>query len=133
MTFPIDLKHFKAGEFKFPDKMYVPFLRWLDRVRERSGVPIVLTDDGRQDGDPEPSGSAGSRSLHHRGCAVDFRTRDFNAAQKWKIAEAIFSLAQEAPGKVEFEVVWREKGDRHWHLGVDWTAGKVHELIEADD
>lgn len=131
--FPADLIHFSASEFKYPDKMHVPFLRWLDRVRALAGVPMTITDDGRVDGDPEPSGSAGGKSLHHRGCAVDIRTRTLTSPQKFKITAALMDLRHEAPGKVEFEVVWTEKGDRHWHIGVDWNPGKEHELIEADD
>lgn len=133
MSFPTDLKHFKATEFKHPEKMNVQFLRWLDRVRETAGVPMALTDDGRIDGNPEPSGSAGGRSLHHRGRAVDFNSRGLGAGQKWKIVNAIVMLSFDAPGKVEFELVYKEDGDHHWHLGVDDTPGKSHEFIEADD
>lgn len=135
MSFPTDLTHFKASEFKYPDRMNVPFLRWLDRVRDLAGVPLTLTDDARVDADPEPSGSAGSRSLHHRGCAVDLRSRTLSASQKWQVLNAIVTLAMDTPSgwKVEFESVYNEDGDKHWHLGLDWNAGKTHEFIEKDD
>lgn len=133
--FPTDLKHFKTGEIPHEEMMNVLYLRWLDRVRDRAGVPFVITDGGRADGDPEPSGSAKGLSLHHRGCAVDLKTRHLTVQEKWKIMAAIIELSKDTPNgwKVEFEVVWTDKGDRHWHLGLDWTPGKEHEFIEADD
>lgn len=135
MNFPTDLKHFGATEFQHPEKMNVPFLRWLDRVREVAGVPMTLTDDARVDGDPEPLGSAKGKSLHHRGCAVDIRTRTLDANQKWKIAHAVHLLSASTPDgwKVELESVYTTGGDCHWHIGLDWAVGKDHELIEQDD
>lgn len=129
MSFPTDLRHFAAAEFRFPDVMDVGFLRWLDRVRERSQVPMVITDDARPAG-VMPEG-ASRTSLHFRGRAVDIRSRDWTAAQKWRLAAAIVYLAPEAPGKVEWEQVY-STADQHWHLGVDERAVN-HELIEKDD
>src|SRR3990167_3192440 len=82
MPFPADLKHFRASEFKHPELMSVPFLRWLDRVRERAGAPFVVTNDARVAGATEPLGSAGSKSLHRRGRAVDLHSRVWTATQK---------------------------------------------------
>lgn len=134
MTFP-QLAHFQESEFPHSEKMNTPFLRWLDRVRDRAGVPMTITDAGREDGDPEPSGSAGAKSLHHRGTAVDFRTRDLNAQQKWRIMAAIVEMSKETPDdwKVEFEPVFKLDGDHHWHVGLDWTPGKGNEMVESDD
>jgi hypothetical protein len=109
--------------------MDVAFLRWLDRVRERAGVPMVVTDDARPAG-TMPAG-ASATSLHFRGRAVDLRSRDWTAVQKWSIASAIVFLAADAPGKVEFEQVY-SLTDRHWHLGVD-EQGVNHKLIESDE
>lgn len=143
MTFPSDLIFFSASEFKHADLMSVPFLRWLDRVRQRAAaiirrydtqrdVPFVITDDARVASDAEPEGSAGRRSLHHIGCAVDIRSRDWNGLQKWCAAQAIHELSYEAPGGVEFEMVY-SKTDRHWHVGVDPRSYERPELIESDE
>lgn len=131
--FPTDLANFDRTEFNHPDMMYVPFLRWLDKVRSIAGVRFELTDDGRADGNPEPSGSAGGTSLHHRGCAVDIRIKDLNAQQLWKINFAIVLCCDaQTVGKVEVEWV---KGitETHLHLGLDWTPKKQHEFILAND
>lgn len=135
MPVPSDLKYFPLPEWKQPGRMNTQFVRWLDRVREKAGVPMRLTDDGRADGDPEPSGSAGKRSLHHRGCAVDLDSRLWNARQKWSVLAAIVELSKDSPDGwvVELEVVYNEKGDHHWHVGLDWATGKQNEFIEADD
>ena len=132
MPFPADLKHFRASEFKHPELMSVPFLRWLDRVRERAGAPFVVTNDARVAGATEPLGSAGSKSLHRRGRAVDLHSRVWTATQKWRVAAAIITLAPEAPGKVEWEPVYGDT-DQHWHLGVDDALTASHELIEANE
>lgn len=128
MAFPSDLRHFQANEFKFPEMMDVSFLRWLDRVREESGVPMVITDDGRPAG-VMPEG-ASTTSLHFRGRAVDLRSRDWTATQKWDLAAAIVTLADDAPGKVEWEQVY-SGADKHWHIGVDDRASNP-QLIERD-
>ena len=129
MSFPTDLQHFSRGEFWHPDLMDITFLRWLDRVRNRAGVPFVITNDARPTDEIPTGGSA--KSLHKRGRAVDIRTQHLNAADKWKIAAAIILLAPDAPGKVEWETVWSGT-DKHWHLGVDDRAS-WHEMIESDE
>lgn len=126
--FPSDLRHFTAAEFKFPEMMDVSFLRWLDRVREEAGIPMEITDDGRPAG-VMPEG-ASKTSLHFRGRAVDVRSRDWSATQKWDLAAAIFALAEEAPGRVELEQVYSPT-DKHWHIGVDDKATNP-QLIERD-
>ena len=131
MPVPSDLTHFQPAEFKHPELMETTFVRWLDRVRDRAAVPMVLTDDGRLPDAPNPTGSAGKHSLHMRGRAVDIRSRDWTAAEKWKVAAAIIALASEAPGCVEWEAVYSGT-DRHWHLGVNDQA-TAHTLIEADE
>jgi hypothetical protein len=129
MAFPEDLTHFSRGEFLHPDALDVAFLRWLDRVRDRAGVPFVVTNDARPGGEM-PTGAA-SKSLHKRGRAVDLRSRDWSAQEKWAVVAAIFALAEEAPGKVELEMV-HSPTDQHFHLGVDDKA-IAHELIESDE
>ena len=125
MIFPIDLQHFQASEFTFPDSMNVGYLRWLDRVRQRAGVPFHITNDFRP----------GGKGLHGLGMAVDVDSRPWRAAQKWRVMAAVAFLAHEAPGAVEFEPVYNAdpKQDRHWHIGVDPRPNAVGEFVEADD
>jgi len=130
--FPSDLKWFTRKEFKHPDKMDEDFLRWLDKVRDRADIPIIITSDYR---DPEANlGAAGSSSasLHLQGLAVDFRLPG-RARDLWKLAKAVFGLAEESRGSIEFELVHSPR-DKHVHLGVDRRMlTPVHELILADD
>ena len=130
MSFPNDLQYLRAGEFQHPDLMDTAFLRWLDRVRHRAGVPFTITNDARPGG-IMPTG-ASSTSLHKRGRAVDLRSRDWKSHQKWSVMTAIAALADDAPGKVEFEQVYSAT-DKHWHLGVDDSQNATHELIESDE
>lgn len=129
MSFPSDLRWFTRDEFKFPDAMDTAFLRWLDRIREESSVPMVITDDARPVG-IMPEG-ASKTSLHFRGRAVDIRSRDWSVIQKWDLGAAILTLAAEAPGKVEWELV-HSPTDQHWHLGVNEQAIN-HHLLERDE
>lgn len=41
------LQHFHANEFAAPDKMGVEFMRWLDTVRTKAGVPMHITSSYR--------------------------------------------------------------------------------------
>ena len=130
MGFPVT-RWFKHDEFKRPEMMNVAFILWLDLVRDRSKVPMVITDDGRLPGDV-PSG-ASLTSLHFEGRAVDIRSRGWTPEQKWALVEAIMFYANQAPGKVELELVFDRDGDKHWHIGVSARAGATHQIIEADD
>lgn len=125
MPFPTDLAFFAAREFSHPDSMDVGFLRWLDRVRGRAGVPFQITNSFRPEG----------KGLHALGMAVDLNSRIWTSAQKWLVCEAIVYLSREAPGAVEFEPVYNADPtkDRHWHLGVDPRPNAVGEFVEADD
>ena len=129
MMFPV-LKHFSSGEFNHPELMLVPFLYWLDLVRDRAKVAMVITDDARLAGDVPSGGSA--TSLHYRGRAVDVRSRNWSSSDKWRVAEAVMFYSNQAPGKIELELVYDADGDKHWHIGVDELA-KSHQLLESDD
>ena len=132
MSVPTDLAYFAVSEFSHPEVMDAAFCRWLDQVRAVAGVPMVITNAGRIAAATEPIGSAGSKSLHRRGRAVDLRSCDWTAAQKWKLMAAIANLASAAPGHVELELV-HSATDQHWHLGVDDTPTAQHEVIEAEE
>lgn len=129
---PDDLQYFSPREFSHPEVMHEGFCRWLDHVRARAGVPMRITNAGRVAGANEPIGSAGSKSLHRRGRAVDLRSSEWSVNEKWRLLAAIVSLADQAPGKVELELV-HSASDQHFHLGVDDRPGAVHELIEAEE
>lgn len=123
MTFPVT-RWFKREEFNEPDKMNVAFMVWLDLVRDRAKVPFKITSSYRDDS-----------GLHGMGCAVDIRSRTWSVQEKWRVMEAVVFYATQAPGHVEFEMVFNEAPDKdcHWHIGVDPRPGKEHELIEKDD
>lgn len=131
MTFPTDLVRFKRSEFKFPDQMNIPFLRWLDRVAQRAGkhIPFIVTGDGRVPGVVPPGGAA--TSMHYKGQAVDIRSRIWSDTQKWLVLKAIVELADEAPWKICWEPVYSAT-DQHWHLDVKQDRA-VHLLHEADE
>ena len=128
---PTDLQVLQPRAFHRPALMQEAFVRWLDAVCARAGLDPVITDDGRLDTDLNPTGSAGKHSLHRRGRAVDLRSRLWTPAMKWRLAAAVVELAAQAPGAVEFELVYSPT-DQHWHLGVDETA-TAHRLLEADE
>lgn len=131
MAFPIT-RWFKPSEFKHPELMDSEFILWLDLIRDRSNVSMFITDDARLPGD-RPSGSS-KTSLHFRGRAVDIRSKNWTAEEKWRLSDMIHLYAAWAPGKVEFELVYDAKtgGDKHWHIGVDDKALQ-HQFIESDD
>jgi uncharacterized protein YcbK (DUF882 family) len=43
----LQIKHFKATEFKEPDKMGYEFMLWLDALRGSVGVPMTITSSYR--------------------------------------------------------------------------------------
>lgn len=126
------LRFFKESEFRHPEVMNVEFLKWLDAWRAMAGVAFVVTDDGRVEGEQNPSGSAGKHSLHMRGLAVDIRSRNWTPAEKWLVARALILVTPTAPHCVQFEMVYDKDGDQHWHVGVNPSA-VVNVLLEADD
>lgn len=38
---------FSATEFEYPERMGLEFMRWLKAVRQRAGVPMPISSDGR--------------------------------------------------------------------------------------
>lgn len=42
-----EIRHFSPDEFRAPDKMGYEFVRWLDALRERAGVPMHITSSYR--------------------------------------------------------------------------------------
>jgi len=56
-----ELEFFHAGEFDYPEKMDEDFLRGLDFLRSRVGLPIYISSDYRP----------GDQGAHGQGLAVD--------------------------------------------------------------
>lgn len=41
------LRHFEQSEFAFPHLMHRDFMNWLDELRDRVGMPMVITSSHR--------------------------------------------------------------------------------------
>jgi hypothetical protein len=132
----VPLKWFKASEFKHPDQMDPQFLLFLDSVREESGLPFILTSDGRSHEHNARVGGA-SRSLHlftaEQGArAVDFGTRW--GLRPWVefafITEAVIGVSHAIDQHYQLELVWSEK-DKHIHLGL-LREGPSQLIVAAD-
>lgn len=84
-------RYFSAREFKncTPScdisQMDADFLALLDRVREKAGIPLVLTCAYRSKEYDLSKGRSGN-SAHTRGLAVDIRC--FSSATRFKIVKA---------------------------------------------
>lgn len=42
-----EVKHFQRAEFLHPERMGYEFVRWLDALREKAGVPMTITSSHR--------------------------------------------------------------------------------------
>lgn len=125
---PLDLRHFRVGEFHNPDLIDGNAARYLDEVRHRYGFPLVVTDDART---PEEHPSGGSAtSLHYVGRAFDLRWI-MPATNLAKFVESAVDVAREWDVEYELELVNSQK-DRHVHIGLQ-LPGHQSELIVAAD
>jgi uncharacterized protein YcbK (DUF882 family) len=55
----LQIRHFKASEFQKPHLMGVEFVRWLDELRHKAGVPMHITSSYRT---PEHNAEVGGAS-----------------------------------------------------------------------
>lgn len=125
-----DLPYFLLSEFKRPDLVDYRAARLLVKIRSRSGVKMIITDDGRPLGKLPPGAS--KQSLHFKGCAFDIRSRDWTREEYWKIVAATCSVAAELlpiESGVEMELVKGLK-DTHFHIGF-FFDGRPSRLILA--
>lgn len=83
------LRHFKADEFDHFDKMDEAFLLLLDEVRERSGVPMVISSDYRTKKKNRAVGGSPD-SAHLYGYAVDVKVR--NSVARMAIIKAALEV-----------------------------------------
>jgi hypothetical protein len=120
------LKHFKWSEFKRPSMLHFPMLQWLDKVRDRAGVPFTVTSDGR---DSIPPGGSPT-SLHLVGRAVDIRYPKTG----WEIAKitaAVYATPRPpGEGGVEYGVEPGSPGGPHLHFGL-FDSSKPHDWMFA--
>lgn len=125
MTAWPELRHFAPEEFRFPGALNRPFLRWLDEVRDRAGVPFVITSDVRTEIPP-----GGSRtSLHLVGRAVDFRWTGQTPEERARIVEAVVATpTPEGEGGYELGIEPGSPGGPHWHLGL-FPAGRANRMF----
>ena len=113
------LRHFSPSEFIEPALMDDGLVYWLDDVRERAGIPLVVTSSYRS---PDANSRAGGfgMSLHLSGCAVDVVTKSMREAgdvpaDVFKIAAAVTASTC---GRRREMIIERRSGVWHVHLGL---------------
>ena len=151
MTIYDELVYFHEGEFKHPGMINPNILRYIDKVRAMTGIPFIVTSDGRERGHNARIGGA-KNSLHIfdvkeglRCRAIDFvfpsrfyEHRGVRWNSFWKITAAVMKAADSLTvdgaslqPHVQFEIVHSE-ADRHFHLGL-FSDPVGPELIVAAD
>lgn len=108
-------KWFKTDKFKHIERVDQECLNRLDLIREEFELPIVITDDAREE-DENPSGGAGDQSLHRKGRAFDLRVRDYTPQQYFALLTVIILLAQYYDWNIQLELV-SSAVDKHLHIG----------------
>jgi hypothetical protein len=77
------LKHFKAHEFKFPERMGFEFMRWLDGVRAELGMSLTVSSDWRDKGHNATVGGAKLSAHMDTICdAVDFSSANMTGHKR---------------------------------------------------
>tara|TARA_R100000655_G_C3000062_1_gene194250 strand:+ start:6469 stop:6831 length:363 start_codon:yes stop_codon:yes gene_type:complete len=90
----MNFKYFKFSEFDSPDepgsgkKMYVPFIKILDKIREDFGKPIVINSGYRTANYNDKVLGARVGSSHKKGLAVDIRCT--NSGDRVSLLNAIY-------------------------------------------
>lgn len=79
-----DIKFFAAAEFKNPEKMGYEFMKWLDEVRARAGVPMSITSSYRSPAYNAAVGGASDSAHTDVPCnAVDIGMRPRASDPNW--------------------------------------------------
>jgi uncharacterized protein YcbK (DUF882 family) len=82
----VEIRHFTPEEFKQPLLMGWEFVRWLDALRERAGVPMVITSSYRSPERNEAVGGATDSAHCDIPCnAVDLGERPRPDDRNWNL------------------------------------------------
>lgn len=98
------IRYFRPSEFRKPHLMGFEFIQWLDRVRQRAGVPMVITSDARSiEHNAEVGGAENSAHTDVPCNAVDIGERPSKSDPHWSharyaILEAAIALGCERIG-----------------------------------
>ena len=81
------VRYFRPSEFQAPHLMGLEFIRWLDTVRDRAGVPIHITSSYRTPEHNEEVGGASDSAHTDVPCnAVDIGERPTPSDPHWSRA-----------------------------------------------
>ena len=93
---PIPLRHFSAAEFRCKcgcgagiERMNTDLLMMLDELRDRAGIPLVLSSPYRCEAHNRKIGGV-NNSAHTRGYAVDIRCVDSHS--RFVILQALLEV-----------------------------------------
>lgn len=136
MSFVGALSKVSDASFKRPDLLNQFAMTWLNEIFEDYGEALIVTDDGREEGD-NPSGAAKKISFHKLGQAFDLRSRTLTKQQRWRFHASVIRVATTlrsqfpAQAGIEFEVVFGPK-EQHFHVAF-FMDGREDVLINAMD
>lgn len=84
------VRYFKAGEFKYPDRMGYEFVMWLDELRHRAGVPVYLAGDYRTKArNLQVGGAADSPHVEIPCNAIDISYKPTASDPNWNYTRAV--------------------------------------------
>lgn len=89
-----EVKHFTPNEFRHPEKIGYEFMLWIDKVREKAGVPMVPTSDWRSDAHNAEVGGAKDSAHEDVPCdAMDFGKRPRADDPNWNRSRYAITFA----------------------------------------
>lgn len=122
------LRHFTPAEFHAPERMGYEFMRWLDEVRERAGVPMHPTSDWRSHAHNDAVGGATDSAHEDTPCdAIDLGERPRPDDPSWNytrwrivttaIAMGCTRIGSYADGSLHLDrTEGRRPGQRMWRV-----------------
>jgi hypothetical protein len=112
-----NIRHFSPNEFRYPELLSLPFILFLDRVRNRVGTPFHITSDARFNNPGSLHYAARSDGRFCR--AADFGIDYSNKTRVWETYAMIALHVQLVRMEgVELEIVHNPGTDLHVHLGL---------------
>lgn len=107
------IQHFQPNEFVAPDKMGAEFMRWLDAVRAKAGVPMHITSSYRTPAHNLAVGGAQDSAHEDVPCnAADIGKRPTSDDPHWNVARGKILRAAISLGCVR----WGSYADGSLHL-----------------